>query len=97
MTLDGSYTAVLDRVEDDRAVLEVSDDEGDTHELVVDLAALPAEGRHADAVFEIEIADGDLQEASYDEAETKARTEEAQDRFDRLSSRPPRDDRDDGG
>ena len=97
MTLDGSYTAVLDRVEDDRAVLEVSDDEGDTHELVVDLAALPADGRHADAVFEIEIADGDLQAATYDETESATRTEEAQDRFDRLSSRPPRDEHDDSG
>jgi hypothetical protein len=90
MTLDGTYTAVLDRIEDDLAVLEVSD--GDArHELVVDLAALPEDGQHPDAVFAVDIEDGDLHAATYDEAESEKRKDEAQDRFDQLSSRPPRE------
>jgi len=97
VTLDGTYTAVLDRIEDDLAVLEVSDDEGDTHELVVDVDELPADGRHPDAVFEVELRDGEFTAATYDEPESRSRKAEAQDRFDRLSSRPPRDERDDSG
>jgi hypothetical protein len=97
VTLDGTYTAVLDRIEDDLAVLEVSDDAGTTHELVVDVADLPEEGRHPDAVFDVETADGELQAVTYDELRTESRKEDAQDRFDRLSSRPPRDERDESG
>jgi hypothetical protein len=94
VTLDGTYTAVLDRIEDDLAVLEVTDDEDDTHELVVDFAALPEAGRHPDAVFEVEMVAGELQTAIYDELRSESRKEDAQDRFDRLSSRPPREERD---
>lgn len=97
MTLDGTYTAVLDRIEDDLAVLEVSDDDDDTHELVVDVADLPEEGRHPDAVFEVEVSDGEIETATYDELQTEAGKEEAQDRFDRLSSRPPRNESDETG
>lgn len=83
---DGTYTAVLDRIEDDLAVLEVSDDAGDTHELAVELAALPTEGRHPDAVFAVRVTDGELQDATYDEQRSESRAEAAQDRFDRLTS-----------
>lgn len=96
MTLDGTYTAVLDRIEDDLAVLEVTDGE-QTDELVVEMGALPTDGRHPDAVFDVRIAEGELQTATYDESRSESRTEAAQDRFDRLSSRPPRDDHDDSG
>ena len=92
---DGTYTAVLDRIEDDLAVLEVSDDEGDTHELVVDVAALPADGRQPDAVFEVRVTDGELREATYDESRSESRREAAQDRFDRLTSQPDADENED--
>jgi hypothetical protein len=82
---DGAYTAVLDRVEDDLAVLEVSDDEGDTHELVVDVDELPAAGRHPNAVFEIRVAAGELRSATYDESRSEERLDDAQDRFDGLA------------
>jgi hypothetical protein len=86
MMLDGTYTAVLDRIEDDPAVLEVSDDEDETHELVVEADDFPADGRHPNAVFEIQVTDGELQSATYDEARSETRMEEAQDRFDELAS-----------
>jgi hypothetical protein len=84
---DGTYTAVLDRVEDDLAVLEVSDDAGETHELVVAVADLPTAGRHPNAVFEIGVTAGELRTATYDESRSEARLETAQDRFDGLAER----------
>lgn len=85
---DGTYTAVLDRIEADLAVLEVSDDEGDTHELVVEAAELPAAGRHPNAVFEVRVEGGALLDATYDASRSEARLEAAQDRFDGLASQP---------
>jgi hypothetical protein len=89
---DGTHTAVLDRIEDDLAVLEVSDGAGDTHELVVDVTALPTDGRHPNAVFEVRTADGELRNATYDESQSEARLEDAQDRFDGLASGSEGDD-----
>lgn len=92
---DGTYTAVLDRVEDDLAVLEVSDDADDTHELVVGVDELPAAGRHLNAVFEIRITAGELRNATYDESRSETRLEDAQDRFDGLAGQPAEDDGED--
>lgn len=90
MIPDGTYTAVVDRFEDDLAVLEVSG-EDDRYELVVSESDLPADGRHQDAVLGVVVEDGGLVEATYNEAVTEQRKEEAQSRFDRLSKRPPDD------
>lgn len=94
MIPDGEYTAVVDRIEDGLAALEVAGDEG-RYELMVSDAALPAEGRHADAVLQVTLADEDLVEVAYDPAETTTRTQQAQERFERLSRRPPSEE-DDG-
>lgn len=90
MIPDGTYEAVVDRVEDGLATLEL-DDGTSRHELVVDPGDLPPPARRADAVLSVEIADGDLIDATYDEAATEDRAAAAQDRFDRLSRRLPRD------
>ncbi|WP_276260573.1 DUF3006 domain-containing protein [Haloglomus litoreum] len=91
MIPDGTYTAVLDRFEDELAVLEVSG-EDERYELAVDQHDLPQPARHADAVLEIEVADGALVDADYKPVESEQRIDDAQDRFDRLSKRPPSDD-----
>lgn len=91
MIPDGSYTAVVDRVEDGLATLEV-DGETDRYELVVDSEALPESARHADAIVHVELADGDLVDAEYDELESEERRERGQNRFDRLSKRRRSDD-----
>jgi hypothetical protein len=91
MIPDGEYTAVVDRFEDDLAVLEVSDDD-DRYELVVDEHELPRNGRHADAIFEVLIEDEEFDRMRYQPEETKERKEGAQRRFDRLSKRPPDND-----
>lgn len=87
MIPDGSYTAVVDRIEDGLATLEV-DGEDELYELVVDAAELPEDGRHQDAILDVDVEADELVEATYDESATAGRKEDAQSRFDRLSERP---------
>jgi hypothetical protein len=93
MIPDGTYIAVVDRIEDGLAALEVTTDE-QRHELLVEPGELPSEARTADAVLEIDIRSGDIVEMEYDPESTADRTERAQSRFDRLSQRAPDDDSD---
>ncbi|RXK48015.1 DUF3006 family protein [Halorientalis pallida] len=86
---DGTYTAVVDRFENDLAVLLVEGEEELVGESVVDREALPEDGQHVDAVFSVVVEDQELAEATYQEHETEDRSEAAQSRFDRLSERPP--------
>jgi len=93
MIPDGTYTAVVDRIEDDLATLELTDDDGcGRDELVVAVEELPPAGRHADAVLRVRIVGDELAEVTYEPPETTNRQREAQERFDRLSERPPRED-----
>lgn len=95
MIPDGEYVAVVDRFEDDLAVLLVEDDGETVGELAVPRRRLPGAGCHQDAVLDVTVRDGSLARARYDESETDRRSTEAQDRFDRLAERPPSED-DDG-
>lgn len=88
MIRDGTYTAVVDRIEGEDAVLEVDGDD-DRWELVVERDELPTDGRHADAILEVRVEDEQLVEAIYQPEETGRRRQRSQDRFDRLSRRPP--------
>jgi len=90
--LDGQYIAVLDRFEEELAVLLVEDDEDIITDYHLDKAALPEDGRHQDAIFHLQFDHGDLEELSYDQSLTESRKKEAQDRFDRLSKRLSSDD-----
>lgn len=105
MIPDDTYTAVVDRIEDGLATLELTaaadadeTDDGrgsegrrERHELVVEPQTLPPDARHANAVLRVAVRDGEVVDATYDEAETEARAESAQDRFDGLSQRAPSD------
>ncbi len=87
---------MLDRFENTQdchvAVLVVEGDEEPLGELLVDPDELPEEGCHQEAVLQVTIEDGELQEAVYHESETGERYEDAQSRFDRLAGHPPSDD-----
>ena len=89
MIPDGTHRSVLDRSEDTQesrvAVLVVKSEE----RLLVEPTDLPEEARHQNAVLEVTIEGGELQEATYEERETSDRQESAQSRFDWLSRRPP--------
>jgi hypothetical protein len=89
MTADGTYTAVVDRFEDDLAVV-LLEAEGETvDEVVIDSERLPAEGRHVDAVLLVDLENEDVVDITYEKRETADRAEQAQRRFDDLSRRPP--------
>ncbi|MGB9951883.1 DUF3006 domain-containing protein [Haloarcula marismortui] len=90
MVPDGTYTAVVDRIEDGIATLEL-EAEDDLYALDIEAAELPAEARTADAVLEVTVVDAALADVTYEADETVDRASEAQRRFDRLSKRPPRD------
>ncbi|ELZ89987.1 DUF3006 domain-containing protein [Haloferax sulfurifontis] len=89
MIPDGTYTATVDRFEDDHAVLLVESDGRDIDQLVVDRDALPWRARTQNAVVTISVVDGEYDGGQYEPDKTEARAEAAQSRFDRLSRRPP--------
>lgn len=92
---DGTYTAVVDSVEDGLATVFFEQDGAEVGDAVLDAAVLPEEGRHADAILSVTVVDGTATDWAYQPDTTTEREDAAQDRFDRLSRRPPSDD-DDG-
>lgn len=89
---DGEYTAVVDNVEDGLATVFFEADGEDVGDAILDATVLPEEARHADAILSVTVRDGALVHADYRPERTESRREAAQDRFDRLSRRPPSDD-----
>lgn len=89
---DGRYTAVVDSIEDGLATVFFEQDGEEGGNAVLDASALPEAARHADAILSITVEDCELVEADYDPELTETRQEAVQNRFDRLSSRPPSDD-----
>lgn len=79
-------TAVVDRVEDGTAALEL--DDGQRRELLVDADRLPDPARRADAVLEVTVDGDTVLAASYDPEATRRRARRARERFDRLAERP---------
>ncbi len=88
------YTGVIDRFEEDLAVILLEADDDVVDELVLDRDELPADAAHVDAVLEVTLDDGEVIDLVYDAGETATRKDQAQSRFDRLSERPPSDDED---
>ncbi|QAU14084.1 DUF3006 domain-containing protein [Halorubrum sp. BOL3-1] len=89
---DGEYTAVVDAIEDGIARVFFEQDGRDVGDSLFDPSQLPPDGRQADAILMVVVQDGDLVDVTVDTEATQQRRESAQDRFDRLSSRPPSDD-----
>jgi hypothetical protein len=89
---DGEYTAVVDSIEDELATVFFEQHGEDVASDTRPASDLPEEGRHADAIFTVDVHDGAVVEWRYEPATTQDRREHAQGRFDRLSSRPPSDD-----
>jgi hypothetical protein len=87
MIPDGTYTAVVDRIEDDLATLLLEEDGTDAYQLDVDPEILPTEAQQPNAILTVEISDGELATTTYEPEETETRQESAQSRFDRLAER----------
>ena len=91
---DGTYTAVVDAIEDGRGRLFIEQDGEDVGDAVVPASQLPEDGRHADAILQATIADGALAALRYRPDETIERASAAQRRFDALSDRASSADKD---
>lgn len=89
---NGSYTAVVDSIEDGLATVFFEQDGTEMGSAVIDSTALPTEAQHADAILEVTVEDGEMLEARYDPEQAKERKEAAQDRFERLAERPSSED-----
>jgi len=89
---DGEYTAVVDSIEDGLATVFFERDGDEVGNAILAADQLPEEGQHADAIFTVTLVDGAIETAQYDPEQTTERSEAAQNRFDRLSRRPPSED-----
>lgn len=89
---DGQYTVVVDAIDDRIATVFFEQDGEDVGSATIDADTLPAEARHADAILTVTITDTEITRLNYEPDRTEDRNQAAQDRFDRLSSRPARDD-----
>jgi hypothetical protein len=89
---DGTYTAVIDNVEDGYATVFFERDGDEVGNAVIAAGQFPGDAQHADAVLTVTLSEGEIEEATYKSEETTERSSAAQDRFDRLSRRPPSDD-----
>jgi len=87
----GTYTAVVDSIEDGLATVFFEQDGEEVGDAIVAASVLPEDGRHADAILSVSV-DSTVVEWHYEPETTEARKEAAQDRFDRLSNRAPSDD-----
>jgi hypothetical protein len=88
---DGEYTAVVDSIEDGLATVFFEQDGDEVGNAVLDPAELPADGRHADAILTVELRDSSINSSKYKPEQTETRLDTAQERFNRLSERPPSD------
>jgi len=89
---DGSYTAVVDAIEDGLATVFFEQDGEEVGNAVLEATLLPTEAQHADTILEVTIEDGNIVDTAYDPEASKSRKESAQSRFDRLSERPSSED-----
>ncbi|WP_227356128.1 DUF3006 domain-containing protein [Haladaptatus salinisoli] len=87
-----TFTAVLDRFEEEQAVLLLETDGETVDELVMHRDKLPESGRHQDAIFTVTVDEETVLEMEYMPTETEERAKAAQQQFDRLARRPPSED-----
>jgi len=88
---DGTYTVVVDAIEDGLATVFFEQDGDEVGDALIDAARLPENGRHADALLRTTVTDGEVIDWSYERDKADERKQAAQDRFERLSSRAPSD------
>ncbi|MFP8958081.1 DUF3006 domain-containing protein [Natrialbaceae archaeon A-CW3] len=91
MTMEGTFTGVVDRIEDgETAVILLEDGEND-HEVVdqldLPLEQVPESARADGSVVAVELEDSEVVSVTYNDAETQAREESVRERLDRLSER----------
>jgi len=85
--MDGTYTAVVDRIVDGETAVVLIEEDGDVvEEYNLAVEELPTEADEG-GVLEVRIDHGEVVQMDYSADETAARRQSAQDRFDQLSER----------
>ena len=85
--MDGTYTAVMDRIVDGETAVVLIEDDGDVvDEYAIPVGELPAKA-DAGTVLEVRIESKDIVAIEVRNEQTKQRKKTNQDRFDRLSKR----------
>lgn len=85
--MNGTYTAVVDRIVDEETAVILVEDGGDTVEQFdVPVGRLP-EDAHEGGVLTVDIADGRITGINYDADRTHTRREDTAERLSRLSTR----------
>ena len=85
--MDGTYTAVIDRIVDGETAVVLIEDDGDAvDEYAIPVGELPAKA-DAGTVLEVRIESKDIVVIEVRNEQTEQRKKTNQDRFDRLSKR----------
>ena len=85
--MDGTYTAVIDRIVDGETAVVLIEDDGDiVDEYTIPVGELPAKA-DAGTVLEVRIESKDIVAIEVRNEQTEQRKKTNQDRFDRLSKR----------
>lgn len=85
--MEGTYTAVIDRIVDGETAVVLIEDDGDVvDEYAIPVGELPAKA-DAGTVLEVRIESKDIVAIEVRNQETEQRKKTNQDRFDRLSKR----------
>lgn len=86
--MNGTFTATIDRIVDQRTAVILIEDDGDVVEqLDVPVEWLPESAQKEGGVVTIELTDGEIDAIRYEPEQTRRRREAAQNRLDRLSNR----------
>lgn len=86
--MDGTYTGVVDRVEDGQTAVILIEEDGDVIEQFdVPVDRLPEPAQECGGVVSVTIENEELVDIAYRAEETRERRSAMQDRLDRLSKR----------
>ncbi|MFA9418165.1 DUF3006 domain-containing protein [Natrinema sp. HArc-T2] len=86
--MDGTYTGVVDRIEDGEIAIILLEENGQVIEQVdVPVARLPEPAQTDGGVLSVTLEDGDIVSMEYRPDATRDRRESAQEKLDRLSEK----------
>jgi len=87
-TMDGTYTGVVDRIEDGEIAVILLEENGQVIEQVdVPVGRLPEPAQTDGGVLSVMLEDGDIVSMEYRPDATRDRRESAQEKLDRLSEK----------
>jgi hypothetical protein len=86
---DGPYVGVVDRFENEQAVVVLERDGAEVGDVLVPKSRLPQRARRQNAIVRVVLKNGDVVNVWYDAQATRDRGASAQARFDRIAEPAP--------